>query len=397
MRKHRILRGFLTIILVALLIAIAVSIALVGTGRMGKILEKRGITILSREEPAEPAEEQIWLTDTLDGEGTADTAEAPAEAAPGTETPAGTVPGAEAPAETPEGEPAAAGDTAEAAAVPMLKIGDKDVASGVLFEPNAATVSIPDTELTSTNCVLVKLTDDTIVAQQNADVRVSPASMTKIVTVMVAGDMLDPDSTVLITDEMIDYCRTNDLSAAGLEAGQTYTVRELMYGTILPSGGEAAAALAITAGGSLDGFTALMNQKAADLGLADQAHFTNCAGTYAEDHYCTLLGMAGFLKAALLNDTVREVLSTKVYTIPAKVEGKEDLVLSNWFLRRIEDRDCGGEVIAAKTGFVTQSGNCAASYEVSASGVPYICVTANSDSEWNCIYDHVALYKKYAA
>ncbi|MBP3901521.1 MAG: D-alanyl-D-alanine carboxypeptidase, partial [Blautia sp.] len=98
-----------------------------------------------------------------------------------------------------------------------------------------------------------------------------------------------------------------------------------------------------------------------------------------------------------LNDTSRTVLSTKVYTIPATEEGKEDLVLSNWFLRRIEDRDAGGEVIAAKTGFVTESGNCAASYEVSATGVPYICVTANSDSEWHCIDDHTKLYKTYAA
>ena len=57
----------------------------------------------------------------------------------------------------------------------------------------------------------------------------------------------------------------------------------------------------------------------------------------------------------------------------------------------------GGEVIAAKTGFVTESGNCAASYEVSATGVPYICVTANSDSEWHCIDDHTKLYKDYAA
>ena len=70
--------------------------------------------------------------------------------------------------------------------------------------------------------------------------------------------------------------------------------------------------------------------------------------------------------------------------------------MSNWFLRRIEDKDCGGEVLGAKTGFVNQSGSCAASYGVSASGTPYICVTANAHSSWRCIYDQVEIYKNYA-
>ena len=103
------------------------------------------------------------------------------------------------------------------------------------------------------------------------------------------------------------------------------------------------------------------------------------------------------LKAAIQNDWVREVLSTKVHTTAVTEQNPEGLILSNWFLRRIEDKDCGGDVICAKTGFVEQAGDCAASYEVSASGKPYICVTANTYSSWRCIYDHVALYKLYTA
>ena len=393
MRKHKWLKVLLTIILVALLIAIAVTIGLIGTGNMAKILEKQGITFLSKETPSQPASNEIVLTETGETAADASAGTVPADTAPAETAPADTAPGTE-PAEA----PAAEAPVVEApAVVPTMKIGDKDVASGLLFTGTPSTVTVPASEITSTSCVLVNLADDTIVAQENADVKIYPASMTKIVTVMIAGEILNPDSTVEITDEMINFCVSNDLSAAGFEAGQTYTVRELMYGAVLPSGGEASAALAIASAGSMDAFVALMNQKVAELGFADVAHFTNCAGYFDENNYCTLLSMAAFLKNALLNDTVREVLSTKVYTIPAKEEGKEDLVLSNWFLRRIEDKDAGGQVIAAKTGFVTQSGNCAASYEVSASGVPYICVTANSDSEWNCIYDHVALYKKYAA
>ena len=71
---------------------------------------------------------------------------------------------------------------------------------------------------------------------------------------------------------------------------------------------------------------------------------------------------------------------------------------SNWFLRRIEDKDTGGiEVTGAKTGYVVESGNCAASCGETADGRRYICVTADAYSSWRAIYDHVALYKTYCS
>ena len=425
MRKHTWLRVLLTIILVALLLAIAGSIFLVGTGRAAKMLESRGITFLSKKEapqtdagsaetaaPAADAavENAVPAPDAGTGAEAAgtpadaavtDPAAAPADAAAanpaGTPVDATAVPPADAAGTettTAEGETAAA----DAAAVPAVTrmIGDKPVSSSLTFTASESTVTPAENELTSANCFLVNLNDDSIVVQNKADEKISPASMTKILALLIAAEHLDPAAPVEMTDEMIRYCASNGLSAAGFEAGKTYSAGDLMYGAILPSGGEAVAGLAIACAGSLDEFTTMMNNKLEELGLSETAHFTNCAGLYDPDHYCTLSDMAAILKAALMNETARKVLSTKVYIMPASEEGKEDLVLSNWFLRRIEDKDAGGEVIAAKTGFVNESGNCAASYLVSPTGVPYICVTAHSSSEWNCIYDHVALYKKYA-
>ena len=436
MRRHKWLRNLLTIILVALLIAIAVAIVLVGTGRAAKMLEQRGITFLksrdeapalSNTEETAPAEGIAPADGTVPAEGTTPAdGTVPAEAitpadgtvpADGTAPVDGTAPAeltapkdATAPADgTVPADPAAAAtetvptDTAEAATevapaeIVKLMIGDKEVHEGVTFTPAATQVTPAAGELTSKSSILINLTDDSIVLAENAEERISPASMTKIMALLVAAENLDPDAPITITEEMISYCASNGLSAAGFEVGKIYPARDLMYGAILPSGGEAVAGLAITTAGSLDAFVEMMNQRAADLGLT-ATHFTNCAGLYDADHYTTVKDVAAILKAALtLNDLSRTVLSTKVYTIPATEEGKEDLVLSNWFLRRIEDQDAGGEVIAAKTGFVTESGYCAASYAVSPTGVPYICVTANSDSEWNCIYDHTKLYKNYAA
>ena len=139
----------------------------------------------------------------------------------------------------------------------------------------------------------------------------------------------------------------------------------------------------------------MMNEKLDELGLSDTAHFTNCVGLYDENHYCTVYDMAVIMKAAMDNELCREVMSAHTYTTSATTEHPDGILLSNWFLRRIEDKDSGGEVVCGKTGYVVQSGNCAASYGVAQSGKGYICVTANATSGWKCIYDHVDIYKKY--
>lgn len=258
-------------------------------------------------------------------------------------------------------------------------------------------VNLDENLITSAHAILLNPHTNTIVAQKDAYSTISPASMTKILTVLVAAEA-EPNlaDTFTITREITDYSFRNKCSAAGFLDDETVTVRDLFYGTILPSGGDAAVALATYTAGSQEAFVELMNKKLEELGLADTAHFTNCVGLYDDYHYCTTYDMAIIMKAALENDLCREVLSAHTYTTSFTPQHPEGIVLSNWFLRRIEDKDSGGEVIAAKTGFVVQSGNCAASYSVNNSGTPYICVTANTYHSWRCIYDHVAIYYAFS-
>lgn len=248
----------------------------------------------------------------------------------------------------------------------------------------------------SSYALLVDLDDNTIVSQKSAYDRINPASMTKILTVLVAAEhVTDLDDTYTITKEITDFSYSHDCSAVGFLDEETVTVRDLLYGTILPSGGDAAAGLACYVAGSMDSFVNMMNEKLAELGLSDTAHFTNCVGLYDENHYCSIYDMAMILKAAVENDLAREVLTAHTYTTSATEQHPEGITISNWFLRRIEDKDTNGTVVCAKTGFVAQSGNCAASYEETDSGKHYICVTANAHSSWRCIYDHVAVYQEY--
>lgn len=250
--------------------------------------------------------------------------------------------------------------------------------------------------------VLIDVENQSILAAKGYKNRISPASMTKVLTVLTAAEVLgitdgtEPvlDDTFTMTVEITDYCYVNDCSIAYFSVGEEVSVRELFYGTILPSGADAAVGLAVYIAGSQESFMELMNEKLKSLGLADSTHFTNCVGLYDEAHYSTVYDIAVILKEAADNPFLREVLSAHTYA-PTLMEAPDDFVWSNWFLRRIEDRDTHGEVLCGKTGFVNQSGSCAASLAVDINGREYLCVTAGSTSSWQCIDDQHMLYQKY--
>ncbi len=259
-----------------------------------------------------------------------------------------------------------------------------------------ATTAVDD-EVQSTNGIFIDLATGNILFDRDAHTRINPASMTKVLTVLVAAEhVTDWSDTFEITPEITNYSYVHDCSAVGFSNNEVVTVEDLFYGTVLCSGGDAALGLATYVAGSQEAFVDMMNEKLKELGLADTAHFTNCVGLYDENHYCTVYDIAMILEAAIDNPQCREVLSTKKYTTSSTSEHPEGIQISNWFLRRIEDKDTGGEVICGKTGFVAQSGSCAVSYGMDAAGNEYICATVNAHSGWRCIYDHVELYKRFA-
>lgn len=254
--------------------------------------------------------------------------------------------------------------------------------------------------IASNHAVLVDIENGTVLACKDEATKIVPASMTKVLTLLTAveklGDTIDLDDKFRITVEITDYCYLNECSVAGFDRDEKVTVQDLLYGTILPSGADAALGLAEYTAGSQEAFVELMNAKLDELGLSQTAHFTNCVGIYDEDHYCTLLDMAVIMEAAIQNELCREVLSARTYTTSKTKQHRDGILISNWFLRRIEDKDTGGEVACAKTGYVQQAGNCAVSYGVDEKNRKYICVTADAPGTWKCIYDHVKLYKRFS-
>ena len=267
------------------------------------------------------------------------------------------------------------------------------------FKTTDETTDVPE-DIDSEYALIVDLKKGTVIAGRDYATPINPASMTKVLTLLVAVENIDQSKldtdTYEIHTGITDYVFTNQMSQVGFDIGDTPSIRSLLYGTILPSGADAALALAEYTAGSEEEFVGLMNKKLEELGISDTAHFTNVVGAFADDHYCSALDMATIMRAAIDNELCREVLSCRYYEVPRSLdEDAEVIEISNWFLRRIEDKDTHGTVVCGKTGFTNEAGNCAVSYQESDDGGHYICVTAQAPGGWPCIYDHVELYETF--
>lgn len=253
-----------------------------------------------------------------------------------------------------------------------------------------------DLELYSENALLIDLESNIVLVQKNADARIYPASMTKVMTVLVAAEHIENwDETFTMTQSIIDPLFLADASMAGFVHGEEVSMTELLYGAVLPSGAEATQALAIVTAGSEEAFAALMNEKAQALGLKD-THFVDASGLHDENHYTTLSDMAIIMQAALDNPHCREVLTSVNHTSPATTQNPEGVAMTNRFLYRIRPQQTGNvDIQAAKTGYMAQAMNCCVSYGIMENGRAAICVTAHAWTGDYCIADHLALYGTY--
>jgi len=259
-----------------------------------------------------------------------------------------------------------------------------------------STVTLPD-DFPSEFAIVIDAESGEVLAQRKSDAVISPASMTKILTLLVAAENItDWDATFTMTIDITDYCFVNDCSIVGYMVDEVIPVRELLYGCIMSSGADACLALANVACGSHEAFVEKMNEKLEELGLSDTAHFTNCVGLYDKEHHCTVEDMAILMRAVLENELCREVMATRIYKTAPTEHHPEGQDLSNWFIRRIEDKELGDITVkGAKTGFVNESGCCAVSYGERSDGHGYYVVTGNAYSQWRSIYDHADLYARF--
>lgn len=251
-------------------------------------------------------------------------------------------------------------------------------------------------QIESQNAILIDAESNTVLVRRNADKKIYPASMTKVMTVLTVAENIDSiDGTFKMTSAIIDPLYLDGLTLAGFAPNEEVKIIDMIYGMVLESGAEASVGLAVYVAGSEENFVELMNKRVKELGLSS-THFTNVSGHHNSDHYTTCTEMAVILKAAIDNDFCREVLSTEYYTVAANDKHGELTFHSGMFSKMYGTEPEAATVKGGKTGFTSQSLFCLASFAETYDGRTLICVTAQGEQKYSPIYDCIKLYKEYS-
>ena len=230
-------------------------------------------------------------------------------------------------------------------------------------------------DLYSDHILLIRLEDfETIREYQSTDA-IYPASLTKIMTGILAIEALDNfDEKIIIQPEWIRTLKEKNASMAGFSPGEAVCVRDLLYGTLLPSGADGALALAWRISGSEEAFARLMNEKAQSLGML-HTHFSNATGLHEEDHVTTLQDMDLLLDYALDNGVFRRIFTTHQYQTEATNMHEQGIFLESTLFGKMDaaeketdglvdslgQLDFGGWILGGKTGYTPEAGLCLAS------------------------------------
>lgn len=220
--------------------------------------------------------------------------------------------------------------------------------------------------------VLMDAESGRVLYAKEAHTKARIASTTKLLTALVAAERTaDLDKPIPIEPQWTGI----EGSSICLKPGETVSLRLLLYGLLLQSGNDAAVAIANIVAGSEEDFAALMNQRAAEIGMADSS-FSNASGLDGENHYSTAYDMALLARACLANETVREICLARTARI-----GERYFVNHNKLLSRYEG------CIGMKTGYTEKAGRTLVS-AAQKNGQTLICVTLNDPDDWQ---DHAAL------
>ena len=207
--------------------------------------------------------------------------------------------------------------------------------------------------------ILYEVNTDTILMEQDADMKLFPASTTKLMTALIALEYGNPDDVVTVTNEAIDGLYELG-SASYLLNGEQISFMDLMRYLLIGSGNDAANALAIHVSGSVEGFVDLMNNKAQELGMTN-THFVNPHGLHNEEHYTSARDLLTLTKVVMENEIIADLVAQDELVLP--VTNKHDRTTTKYTTNHLLTNKSTGEyyyegAIGIKTGTTTPAGLC---------------------------------------
>ena len=276
--------------------------------------------------------------------------------------------------------------------------------SVVLPPDNPSSAVIPADSIDSEFAMLIS-TKGEIVASRRSTAVIYPASMTKIMTLIVIFENLPSEAAL---DEVLTVnIPRGEHSGYGFEVGEKLTVRDLIYAAILQSDGVACITLAEYIAGSEASFVNMMNDKVRELGLLEgdpennpSTNFTNCSGLHEQYHYTTVYDMAVITAYAMKNTFCADVLTSIKYTPSENFRPGEGCTFWHSFLHnRLSDgaiQPTTATIRGGKTGWTgDESGYCIASYAEGKNGESYVLITAKAESWAAAVEDSITILNNY--
>lgn len=228
-------------------------------------------------------------------------------------------------------------------------------------------------DIKSKNLTLYDKTNNKVIYSIDGDKKVYPASLTKLMTVIVGIDEIrEIDMKVKVPVEAYENLYQEGASMAGFSPGEIVSYKDLLYGAILPSGGEAAMSISYIISGSEEDFVNIMNEKSNELGLKN-TQFKNSTGLHSKDNYSSTNDISFLISNALDNELFREIYSAKRYSIKESNKHSEGMTFKSSLFEKTDSEF----ILGGKTGYTVQAGNCLSTYS-NINGVEYILVTMNA-------------------
>lgn len=259
-------------------------------------------------------------------------------------------------------------------------------------------ISINDDDLYSSNAILVRLSDQSITMQKNSEEKIYPASLTKIMTAIVAIENLtDLEHEIKLTHTTFDGLYEANAAMAGFQPGEGVRAMDLLYGVLLPSGAECSIALAEQIAGTEKDFVMLMNQKAEALGMAG-THFENTNGFHDENHFTTVKDLSVLLSYALQNELFREIFISSRHVTHSTNKHPGGITIKSTLFEKLSDEMLiDGAILGGKTGYTDYAGLCLATLAV-VDNQEYILISAGAKGDHNTeqfnITDALTVYNR---
>ena len=223
------------------------------------------------------------------------------------------------------------------------------------LKPNLNYRNLKESYLYADHVCLINAQTGETLFEKAADETAEPASTTKIVTLLTALSLCDPDEVVVIPSAAADV--PADSTLVPLRPGETMTMRDLLYAMMIRSGNDAANAIAVLCSGSVEAFAEEMNRLAATLGMGN-SHFVNAHGYTAEGHYTTARDLVKAARYGMTHTLFSRIVTCLKYTLPADDPKDVRVLTSKWEIFDPESEYYIPHAAGVKSGYASSAGFC---------------------------------------